>query len=140
MTDLKKMSKDLEKDVVKVTYIHGYPSLAAFIARDSSVAIYRRFDYLSARALLYMQSELCELESELMKLEEEDLHDTEGGANEPHRDWKLFQLRSQDTTSNRWKIRMTLVKLIQEKLKTYRVYNIPNLLLDIAGCDIPGSD
>jgi hypothetical protein len=115
------MANDLEKDVLEVNYIHGYPSLAAVIASDSSAAIYRRFDYLSARALLYMQSELCELESELKNLEKADLQNTEIGANEPHRDWSLFQIKSQDQTSDRWRTRMTLAKLIQEKLKAYRV-------------------
>jgi hypothetical protein len=109
---------DLEKDVLEVNYIHGYPSLAAVIASDSSAAIYCRFDYLLARALRYMQSKLCELESEVKNLEKAD---TEIGANEPHRDWSLFQIKSQDQTNDRWRTRMTLAKLIQEKLKPYRV-------------------
>ena len=42
----------------------GYPSLAAWIAHDpdSESYVFRRFDRLSARNLLYMQSGLIELE------------------------------------------------------------------------------
>jgi hypothetical protein len=118
------MFNDLEKDGVEVNYVHGYPSLAAIIASDSSAAIYRRFDRLSARTLLYMQSELSELESELETLERADLHNLEDGANEPHRDWNLFKAKAEDPDNEKWRQRMALVKEIQEKLKIYRGYTI----------------
>ena len=54
------MFSDPENDAIEVNYIHGYPSLAAIIASNPGGAIYRRFDYLSARTLLYMQSELID--------------------------------------------------------------------------------
>ena len=59
------MHSDVENDAVKISYLKGYPSLAAFIAsdKDKSTVIYRRFDRLSARNLLYLQSELAELEA-----------------------------------------------------------------------------
>jgi hypothetical protein len=118
------MFNDLEKDGVEVNYVHGYPSLAAIIASDSGAAIYRRFDRLSARTLLYMQSELSELESELETLERADLHNLEDGANEPHRDWNLFKAKAEDPDNEKWRQRMALVKEIQEKLKIYRGYTI----------------
>jgi hypothetical protein len=70
------MVADIEKEAVEVVYVKGYPSLAAFIAsdRDKSTAIYRRFDRLSARNLLYLESELQELEERQDALDAEDLH------------------------------------------------------------------
>ncbi|KAF2963919.1 hypothetical protein GQX73_g9659 [Xylaria multiplex] len=46
-------------------YVPGFGSLADFIASDSdhSTAVYRRFDRLSSRNLLYYQSELARLEA-----------------------------------------------------------------------------
>ena len=46
-------------------YVMGYPRYAAFIASDEdrSTTIYRRFERLSARNLLYLETELQELEA-----------------------------------------------------------------------------
>tara|TARA_R110002060_G_scaffold59247_6_gene69119 strand:- start:660 stop:971 length:312 start_codon:yes stop_codon:yes gene_type:complete len=59
------MHSDVENDALKVIYLKRYPSLAAFIAsdKDKSTAIYRRLDRLSARNLLYLHSELPELQA-----------------------------------------------------------------------------
>ena len=42
--------------------LEGYPSFAQFIARDGDAAIFRKYAQLSARNLLYLQSELYVLE------------------------------------------------------------------------------
>ena len=72
------MPKYFKDSTAQICYVKGYPSLAAFIASDSdkSTAIYRRFDRLSARNLLYLQSELVELEAQQDALDEEDLQPT----------------------------------------------------------------
>lgn len=58
-------------------YIPGFGSLADFIAADGdhSVAIYRRFDRLAARDLLYYQSELSRLQA---IQDEYDVEDAKG--------------------------------------------------------------
>ena len=43
-------------------YLSGYAELAAYISVDADCQIYRRFDRLGARNLLYLQSELAALE------------------------------------------------------------------------------
>lgn len=55
--------------------LSGYPSLAAFIAsdRDRTTLIYKRFDLLASRNLLYLQSELAELQSKQLAFDQEDL-------------------------------------------------------------------
>ncbi|KAL0262921.1 hypothetical protein SLS55_001895 [Diplodia seriata] len=50
----------------------GYPKLAEQMERISETAIFRRFDYLNALNLLYMQAELQSLENELRRLQVED--------------------------------------------------------------------
>jgi len=43
----------------------GYPSVAALAGKDNDFAIFRKFRYLNARNLLYLQAELVDLENEL---------------------------------------------------------------------------
>lgn len=62
--------------ILRPARIEGYPSFAYFIARDGDAAIYRKFDQLSARSLLYLQSELHELEGKLRQLDREDAQDS----------------------------------------------------------------
>jgi hypothetical protein len=51
----------------------GYPQYAAFIATDpdGSTTVYRRFDRLAARNLLYLESELADLEVKQNQLDAE---------------------------------------------------------------------
>lgn len=55
-------------------YVDGFPALAAFIAsdRDRTTAIFKRFDRLAARNLLYLQSQLAALEEQLDASDEAD--------------------------------------------------------------------
>jgi hypothetical protein len=46
-------------------YPRGYPELAAFMRSDPEIGIFRRFDYLHLRELLYLQEELTHLEEQL---------------------------------------------------------------------------
>jgi hypothetical protein len=51
----------------------GYPQLAAYIAadEDKSITIYRRFERLAARNLLYLESELADLEAKQDELDQQ---------------------------------------------------------------------
>jgi hypothetical protein len=114
------MVNDVEEDAFEVVYVKGYPSLAAFIAsdRDKSTAIYRRFDRLSARNLLYLQSELQELEERQDAFDAEDLH---GGLQEKKstRNWQVLKKRAKEQNNEREKKRLDLVFEIRDKLKEY---------------------
>ncbi|ERF74840.1 hypothetical protein EPUS_03224 [Endocarpon pusillum Z07020] len=118
------MRPDAEKDAVEVKYVHGYPTLAAFIASDPghSTAIYRRFDFLSARTLLLLQSELVELEAQLRVLDQEDLQNDDEEVTECARDWNVFEEKAKVAHSRAEK-RMQLSLLIRAKLKEYSEAN-----------------
>jgi hypothetical protein len=68
-------SYDSEHDHRKpwTRYPMGYPRFAAFIANDEdrSTTIFRRFQRLSSRNLLYLESELAYLEAEQDRLDQE---------------------------------------------------------------------
>jgi len=60
--------RDVEAGPDCVCPLDGFPSLANFIASDTdrTSLVFRRFDKLAARNLLYLQSELTELEHKLV--------------------------------------------------------------------------
>lgn len=55
--------------------INGFPRVAHKIASDpdKTAFLFRRFDQLSARNLLYLEAELAELESQQNKFDDQDL-------------------------------------------------------------------
>lgn len=49
----------------------GYPKLASLISKDKNYAVFRKFSSLNARNILYLQSELTELESQLEQIDQD---------------------------------------------------------------------
>ncbi|KAI7786550.1 hypothetical protein LA080_003279 [Diaporthe eres] len=137
------MNFGAEKEGSHYDYVSGFGSLASFVASDSdhSPFIFRRFDKLAARDLLYYQSQLAQLQAEQDEL---DVHDRiaidsieDGGEEHRNRirdcvqDWKCFEhaaLHSASSTqgpttgpsSEMWKKRMDLAMRIRTTLKDYR--------------------
>ena len=112
------MPKDSEDEI---EYVRGYPSLAAFIASDCdrSTAIYRRFGRLSARNLLYLQSELVELEARQDALDAEDSRGTLEDKKSA-RDWQTLQERAAEPGNTREKERVEVFEEVRKKIKNYR--------------------
>lgn len=129
------MQSVVEKDVMALHYISGFGDLAKFIAsdHDGDTAIFRRFDILSARNLLYLQSELAELECLQRQYDEDDARDgMQASLSKPinlaSRDWASFNRGAGDSNSpinERLKKRMDLVYAIRGKLKEYRMLGQP---------------
>jgi hypothetical protein len=97
----------------------GFPSLAAFIAsdKDKSTAIFRRFDRLAARNILYLQSELTELEAQLEAFDRADSNGTLG-EKDAARNWQKFKERAKAASPER----MDLVLDIRQTLKAYSTF------------------
>jgi hypothetical protein len=110
-------------------YVKGFPSLSDFIASDfdHSSAIFKRFDRLSARNLLYLQCELAELEVLQDQYDHEDLA-ASLEEKSSLRDWKTFQTRANDAGISRERMRMELSMRIREKLKEYSIVKRSPLL------------
>ena len=98
--------------------LDGYPSFAEFIARDGDAAVYRKFRHLSARNLLYRQSELHSLEERLQNLDRED---AAGLGNEDAlkvaREWQYLS----DLTNPRARLHLELQNEVALKLGEYRM-------------------
>ena len=102
-------------------YVKGYPSLAAFIASDSdkSTQVYRRFERLCARNLLYLQAELTELEVRQDRLDAEDFSATTEEKRYV-RNWEALKQKAAETGNVREKERIDVAMEIRTKLQEYR--------------------
>lgn len=99
----------------------GYAALATFIAsdKDKSTQIYRRFDRLAARNLLYLQSEVAELERLQDELDREDASATEEekqcGTN-----LEILKKRAAEPDGEKEKKRFDVLQRTREKITEYR--------------------
>lgn len=95
----------------------GYASLSGFMASDRIFAVFRRFDTLSIRSLLYLQDEISQLESRLNTVDQADRNQ-----GTPIALWRLHSRRDDDNPE-----RIALMEEIRAKLKEYRT--LPTLSL-----------
>lgn len=140
------MDLNTEKQDPHYDYVSGFGSLASFMASDAdhSPLVFRRFDKLAARDLVYYQSQLSHLQAEQDEFDIQDRKDidsTESGREDRRdtirdcvQDWKTFEdaasqggsptLTAQEPTSGAayesWKKRMDLALRIRKTLKDYR--------------------
>lgn len=110
-----------------MSYPKGFPSLAEWRTNipDYEGYIFRRFDYLSARNLQHLESELALLEARLTALDLEALPATGAGVESAHaqQNWeKLEQLAKVPNSKERR--RMNLAKKISWKLRNYRKFRL----------------
>jgi hypothetical protein len=99
----------------------GFAQAARWIALDpdKETFIYRRFDELSARNLMYLQSELLVLENKLDQLDRHDAVSNDMDLRDAIMTWET--LEEQFNCGNKDAIvRMDLIVAMRAKLKEYR--------------------
>jgi hypothetical protein len=102
--------------------VNGYSKLASLMGHYPEVAIFRRFNALNARSLLYLQAELSEREESLRKVCEAD-------ADSPHSNPKIYDrywlgLSESGIQPNGNAAQWNLVLRIRGKLKEYSQSNV----------------
>jgi hypothetical protein len=99
----------------------GFALVASKLASDidKTTTIYRRFDELSARNLLFYQAELAELEEQQKEYDDEDKNARDQVSIECQKDWNEF-VRNAKEGNEREKEKMELAMKIREKLEKYR--------------------
>ena len=119
-----KMSQsfDVELATSNQEYPNGFASVAAFIAKDpdNTSTIYRRFDRLTARNLLYLQSKLQSLEATQDQLDEEDLRTDDIESKRAATSWEDFERLAKTQGREREKKRMEVAEQIEIAIKKYR--------------------
>ena len=102
----------------------GFADVARWIALDSDneTFIYRKFDELAARNLLYQQSELLVLEKQLNNQDKNDANSEDMDLKDAIRTWETLTQRCD--TCDEARVRMDLIVMIRAKLKEYRALAI----------------
>ena len=117
---------DIEMQNPRRVYVNGYPSLADFIASDKeqSASVYRSYQRLTSRNLLYLEAELFELERQQDELDSLDLKG-DLTAKQYARDWATLST----STDPRCIKRRELLEKVKVKIKEYREYMVSRLPL-----------
>lgn len=116
--------EDIELGLRKGNFslLEGYPTVAQFISHDSDAFIYRSFQKLSARRLLYLQSQLADLEAQLERL---DTFDAENQYNIAARkaagSWAHYSGSNDGRVQEHRALQISIGKILTE----YRQYNRP---------------
>lgn len=89
---------------------------------DKTTTIFRRFDELSARNLLFYEAELAELEEQQKQQDKEDGYARDQTSIERQSDWNKFveAANSTNLTNTREKEKMELAMKIRDRLEKYR--------------------
>ncbi|KIX03004.1 uncharacterized protein Z518_06554 [Rhinocladiella mackenziei CBS 650.93] len=114
------MAEDCENGDCKADAV-GFASLASAMVRckDHSMMIYNRFDHLSTRNLLYLQSELAALQRQQDDFDREDFFDAQTDTRNIARSWEAFESAAKIQGTRAAK-RMALVRKIRSKIKEYK--------------------
>lgn len=89
-------TSDVEGALGDMEYLEGYVDFSHFIASDPSLSIYRRFSFLGARNLLYLEAELQLIECELQAFDENDKRTFDGARKNEEKRKEECALRSWD--------------------------------------------
>lgn len=108
--------------------IQGFPRVADKIAcdPDRTSTIFRRFDRLSARSLLFLEAQLAELEARQNRSDEQDLIAASSTTVERHSDWRKFEAYATERNGDGsfakpdQAAKMELALEIKDKLNEYR--------------------
>lgn len=88
---------DIEADVVPLEHQEGYADFAEFLTSDPELAIFRRYDTLATKNLLYLGAEMQLLELQLRTLDEEEVKITKEGTSD-------MEKISIDATARCWEV------------------------------------
>lgn len=105
----------------RLQYVTGFASLAKFIAsdRDRTTLVFKRFDELAARNLLYLQSELADLYAQQRRFDMEDAA-ADLRMKQYARNFEDFKKAAADGADPKQKDRKELMLQIRSMLKEYR--------------------
>jgi len=98
----------------------GFADVARWIAvdPDNETFIYRKFDELAARNLLYLQSELLSFQKQLNELDKSDANSDDMDLKDASRTWETLTQQC-DSGNEEARVRMDWIVRIRGKLKEY---------------------
>lgn len=99
---------------------HNCRTFAEFIASDEELFVFRRFDRLNARNLLYLQSELIWLEAQLQEMDDDDTNNATMDVRLAARCWESLSIKAEEFP--REAARMQVILKIRKVAKEYSMY------------------
>lgn len=114
------LNNSVDAEIARSKPPKGYPRIASLMAEYPEVAMVRRFRGLNARHLLYLQSELAEIEVKLLKLEKDNAKEelpSNKGRYATDYYWLKDSARNQGD-NEQW-------QLVQDMKKKLREYSMP---------------
>ena len=99
---------------------HNYRTFAEFITSDEELFVFRRFDRLNARNLLYLQSELVWLEAQLQEMDDEENSNANMDVKLVAKCWETLSLKAEEFP--REAARMELILKIRRVIKEYSMH------------------
>lgn len=118
-------------DVEIGMYNDGYPALAHWMAQDpdNETLMFRKFDSLSARNLLYMQAELFDIQKRISNLDRQIIKSRDITLMESTRRWETFVENARLVQPRPEHEMMELATDMRKKLKAYRKSDYKQSLL-----------
>lgn len=111
----------MSADAQQARRFHCHKSFADFIASDDELLIFRRFDRLNVRSLLYMQSRLMTLEAQLAEYDQEDAADGSMEVMLSAKCWETLQSRAAEERPREAE-RLELIREIQNTTYQYSMH------------------
>ena len=116
-------NKDIEKDAAQSSEQRplGFAALSSLMASDGDqeLLIFRKFDEISARNLLYMQCELLSIEERLKKCDNKLSSSGDMDLEEAAETWEVMVKQARDGRAEAQEM-MELIKELRLKTKEYR--------------------
>ena len=97
---------------------HNYRTFTSFMTSDPELLIFRRFDHINVRNLLYLQSELMALEARLKECDEQDAADGTMDAMLSSKCWESIEIGAAEGRPREAE-RMKLIRDIELATKRY---------------------
>ncbi|KAF2002119.1 hypothetical protein P154DRAFT_618864 [Amniculicola lignicola CBS 123094] len=128
MPTLNHTNNDIEKSAERTKqYLEGFPSLSSLLCSDSDLQVYRRFNRLASRNLLYLQAEILDIEARLEEHDAEDVEiaNSENDATESMevklnaRCWEVFKEKAK-SGDRKAQERMDLIRELRERMAEYQ--------------------
>lgn len=108
--------------------LSSFKTFAEYLATDDELLIFRRFNTLNARSLLYYQSELLSLEKELENFDQEDIDDGSIEVMLSAKCWETFSAKAVEHA--REFARLEVVRRIQETTYKYSEFSTQHILVE----------
>lgn len=122
------MPTDVEVALAQEKRRGGYPAAASWLAADPDheTLVFRRFDKLAALNLLYLQSEMLEMEQRIDAMHQEALYNGDMAVKEAGRKWETLTKQCvQGSPGSRAEAqkKMDTIQDLRVKMEEYRTYD-----------------